>query len=736
MGKALLLPISTLALLLGSPSNLTAQSPPPGVPATAKHFDGHWFEAVNFADLTGVEERLSWNDAQELAQRRGGNLASINTNEKREFVRSMLLPWPESDFWMGIFFDGSEWWCVNGEPYKRDKPDDRNMLRRLYIASLKHRREIGGRFDDDPLRGAIIEYTPGAAAPKLPPPHWSSPEFKITEAARPPGIPETAVHFNGHWYEVLTHQEDDPELEGKPWDKAHDYCVEKGGHLACLNTADERLFVLHLLKDYTKENFWIGGYRARSSWRWIDGTQLTRDGAPVGTGRETTRRVAIMADGQKRFFTGDRNLHDQTHGLVIEYTPGETVEFSLPQDSSAPPPSSTSSSNSAPSFSNAATTGSEFAKPIELKANQAKVNGLLVMDTGAGEAGSASTMSMIALPDDPSKPAMLQFNQEVGPSMQTALGEVVKFIELQHDGWPRGRKMEISFENKYNPKDGPSAAVACALLLESLIIGEALDPGFAVTGDMNADGSVQPIGGVEAKIRGATKDDCTHIAIPKNNITALYDTVLMDGIAPIMKIQAFSIATFEEALALARSEKPLSVEVALNEFSAIQDLYRKNPSGFAQTIRHPQVVEKLTKVIEASPNHISASLLLAYATGQGPKSLSLHGSFSFIDENAYQIVGVIKDGEVDELGDFEQDQVADAVALLRRNKLKLDKRTWHWADSLMRWGEQMREYQTNRPKAINNLNKLIDSINAAGREAREQREQLLEDPEIMEELLE
>ncbi|WP_075089859.1 S16 family serine protease [Verrucomicrobium spinosum] len=130
---------------------------------------------------------------------------------------------------------------------------------------------------------------------------------------------------------------------------------------------------------------------------------------------------------------------------------------------------------------------------MTLKRRNASVGGLLVVPLGGSRyAGKTSRLSISALKLDYGGPASVAFNQEVGPSMTTALGEVVKFHSVRHDGALRDHRMELSFDDKYSPKDGPSAAVACALLLESLVTGVELDPGFSVTGDMNADGRYSP----------------------------------------------------------------------------------------------------------------------------------------------------------------------------------------------------------------------------------------------------
>lgn len=382
-------------------------------------------------------------------------------------------------------------------------------------------------------------------------------------------------------------------------------------------------------------------------------------------------------------------------------------------------------------------TGNQHASDIPLKRSQTRVNGLLVLDLGNTEhAGAASPMTLSALRGEPSTPSTIQFNQEVGPMMSKALEEVVKFIELRHDAWPKGRNMEISFENKYNPKDGPSAAVACALLLESSIMGHVLDSGFAVTGDMNADGSVQPVGGIDAKIRGADLRNCTHVAIPVQNETSVYDTVVMEGLGPVSEIQVFTISDFAEADKLAREERAPELQESMTSFEKIAGLYRKAPNGFARTITHPKVIALLEEILEASPNHLSAQILLEHARGQGKSTLSLHGSTEFIEKNAYSITDVIDNkGQVSQIHGLSSNRVVEAISLLRRSRDRLDQRTWNWANGLINFGTLLNTLQTNPPNTVKVKNRLIDEINAAGEAVRAERVRLFQNPEVMEELL-
>ena len=43
-----------------------------------------------------------------------------------------------------------------------------------------------------------------------------------------------------------------------------------------------------------------------------------------------------------------------------------------------------------------------------------------------------------------SEPAELKFNQSVGKQMEGALNEVHKFMEVRHNGWPYGIRVEMA----------------------------------------------------------------------------------------------------------------------------------------------------------------------------------------------------------------------------------------------------------------------------------------------------
>jgi ATP-dependent Lon protease len=130
--------------------------------------------------------------------------------------------------------------------------------------------------------------------------------------------------------------------------------------------------------------------------------------------------------------------------------------------------------------------------------SQSRVHGLVVRQLGNGNlAGSASAINATALRESDVKDLLFTFNQNVGPMMGGSLEEVIKFLRIRYererDKIPAGYKIDLGFQNKYVPKDGPSAAAAFALVLDSLFSGEELDDDFACTGDMTSDRIGTPI---------------------------------------------------------------------------------------------------------------------------------------------------------------------------------------------------------------------------------------------------
>jgi lon-related putative ATP-dependent protease len=116
--------------------------------------------------------------------------------------------------------------------------------------------------------------------------------------------------------------------------------------------------------------------------------------------------------------------------------------------------------------------------------------------------------------------------------------------------FPLSISASIAFEQAYDGIDGDSASLAEIFVLMSAISGVPINQSFAITGSMSQKGDVQPIGGVNDKIRGfwgiCNKRGFTGkqgVIIPEQNVN---DLMLAKEIIADVKNEKFSIYSMKQ----------------------------------------------------------------------------------------------------------------------------------------------------------------------------------------------
>jgi len=357
---------------------------------------------------------------------------------------------------------------------------------------------------------------------------------------------------------------------------------------------------------------------------------------------------------------------------------------------------------------------------------QTTVKGLLIIQLPNGEhAGSASQMNATVMPGENGK-FSLRFNQGVGPQMMAATDEVIKLLSVRHpDNLPRGKCIEFGFADKHSPKDGPSAAVACALMAESILTGKSLDQSFAVTGDITATGEVRPIGGVGAKLRGAVGRDCKIMAVPKKNQPAVQDIYVLEGIEAVAKCQVILIESFDEAWKIAQADKSEEIQQAIKDYEMVQDAIARKPGNAT----HPMVIEKLKAVLKAIPNHESARLLALHGMRKGPDKLSLAGSLESIQQAAIELDTTLTNGSYLDRG--TDDPLWNSVAKMQRLRASVDPRT---KDYLTAFLDAANFIKTNRTRS-NWSDDMIRELRSMVGKIEVEENKLINNRAIQEELL-
>ncbi len=376
---------------------------------------------------------------------------------------------------------------------------------------------------------------------------------------------------------------------------------------------------------------------------------------------------------------------------------------------------------------------------------QGRINGLVVRQLSGGNlAGSASTVNATALKEAGQKDLLFTFNQDVGPMMGGCLEEVIKFLRVRYadkeDKIPTGYKIELGFQDKYVPKDGPSAATLFTLVLDSLFTGEEIDEGFACTGDITADGQVQKIGGAPAKIRGATKRGCKIVGIPVDNAKEVTDVLLLDGIQQFLDIQVFTMKDFDQAHAISRADKDKSSEVkdTLAAFDEVVKVIKEKKEGGEELLKNAEVQKRLQAVLDRMPNHLSAKLLLEHGKGESPKTLSISGTLSQIEiassgviRKLSRLMWVDEDdkGEEVKVDSDDQKEAKEAVDSLKELSKQIDPRLEPYHKSVIKICDLLADGPDEDEDAKDYSKKIRESLESMQSTYRK----LMENPEIMEE---
>ncbi|MGH8163513.1 MAG: endopeptidase La, partial [Rhodanobacteraceae bacterium] len=117
------------------------------------------------------------------------------------------------------------------------------------------------------------------------------------------------------------------------------------------------------------------------------------------------------------------------------------------------------------------------------------------------------------------------------------LGDVMKESAQAAVSFLRSRSAELGLPDEYfskhdlhihvpagaTPKDGPSAGIALATAITSMLTGIKVDPDLAMTGEITLTGQVLPIGGLKEKVLGAKRAGIRKILLPKRNEPDLED---------------------------------------------------------------------------------------------------------------------------------------------------------------------------------------------------------------------
>jgi endopeptidase La len=150
------------------------------------------------------------------------------------------------------------------------------------------------------------------------------------------------------------------------------------------------------------------------------------------------------------------------------------------------------------------------------------VNGLWANSLGQGGILSIETMlvpsaSALAVKATGHLEKVIKESTEVATSLAwNYLPDDLK-IKLLGEWKDRPMGIHIHCPDGATPKDGPSAGAALTIALYSLLTGRKIKHDIAMTGEINLEGKVTAIGGLEEKLEGAKRAGVKLVLYPKEN---------------------------------------------------------------------------------------------------------------------------------------------------------------------------------------------------------------------------
>ena len=170
--------------------------------------------------------------------------------------------------------------------------------------------------------------------------------------------------------------------------------------------------------------------------------------------------------------------------------------------------------------------------------------------TGVG--GDVLFVETTAFPTGPdSEPGLTltgQLGDVIKESAQIALNYMRSHAEkLGLDDAALRRRFHIHVPAGAVPKDGPSAGITMTTALVSLLTGKPVKPTVGMTGEINLQGQVMPIGGVKQKVLAAHRLGLTEVVLPKRNGPDLED--VPENIRQQMTF--YLASTYDEVIAVA-----------------------------------------------------------------------------------------------------------------------------------------------------------------------------------------
>ncbi len=182
------------------------------------------------------------------------------------------------------------------------------------------------------------------------------------------------------------------------------------------------------------------------------------------------------------------------------------------------------------------------------------VTGLAWTEVG----GEILTIESVMLPGK----GAVKHTGKLGDVMQESVSAALSYVRSRSISFGikptifEKRDIHVHVPEGATPKDGPSAGVAMATSIVSIMTGIPVRRDVAMTGEITLRGRVLPIGGLKEKLLAALRAGITTVFIPRDNEKDLVD--IPESVKKHLKV--IPVAHVDEVISQALARKPEAIE--------------------------------------------------------------------------------------------------------------------------------------------------------------------------------
>ncbi len=370
------------------------------------------------------------------------------------------------------------------------------------------------------------------------------------------------------------------------------------------------------------------------------------------------------------------------------------------------------------------------AKPLsgpapELKLLKAECSSPLYIRAEAGVNQLANvTLTATATPTRPGTPVEVVFNPSLGDNGTAVLKAVKAILTEIHQRWPAGHRVEILCNPPVAQDDAGAAALATAILLDSLIGGWEADPSCSIVGGLQASGKIQGATAAVMRLTTASRGNSSRIIMPEKNATQASDCLVNVGPANAGRIQMFAVRTFEDIMLMAAAKLEDNMTKSIAFFQEAQKQIEPAGDKADQLLKDDSDLrETLRSALENCPNHMTARLLLGRTTGRY-LHFSLHSSLNTIAQVTPTVQQGILSPRPMDVTKLPAAKLKQELEILQGAQSRMDPRASKYLGAVLRYATAASGWYTHPPTTNAEVAKVTAELANAAGDARDQRTDL------------